>query len=546
MNIPLGTRLIRSATTRTQRFAAQLPAIAAIAGLFLAAGLFAQTTRHVATPAAGGNDANTGTIAAPYATIQRATNLAAPGDTILVGAGTFAGFNIGAGLTAEGLAAAPITIRGTRGGAASELWLTIINIEAPRFNGTTHHARINIDTASYIILEDLEVVGLPDQRVSKAGIRIVMPPDGDDGHITIRRCHVHHNGEWGVFTGHVHHITIEDSLIHDQVDEHGVYLSNSGDDHIVRNNIIHSNSANGLHVNSDESQGGDGVIRNVLVERNTLYNNGGGSAYIDGAGISRTSVGGGSAINFDGVRDSTIQNNVVYDNHASGVSLYRIDGLLPSSNNLVANNTIINAANGRWCLNITDASAGNTVFNNILLNNHPLRGSITISADTLAAGGIVSDHNIVMDRLDPGVDAPRTLAQWQAATGQDAHSTAIAQGSWPAAFISLANFDLHLSPTSAAKDAGIAAFGGRSAPAVDREGHARPTGTAFDIGAYEFAAAPPICAADFNNSGTVSVQDIFDFLNAYFTADPRADHNAGGGISVQDVFDYLADYFVPC
>jgi hypothetical protein len=30
----------------------------------------------------------------------------------------------------------------------------------------------------------------------------------------------------------------------------------------------------------------------------------------------------------------------------------------------------------------------------------------------------------------------------------------------------------------------------------------------------------PVCAADFNQSGIVSVQDIFDFLAAYFAGCP--------------------------
>jgi hypothetical protein len=55
-----------------------------------------------------------------------------------------------------------------------------------------------------------------------------------------------------------------------------------------------------------------------------------------------------------------------------------------------------------------------------------------------------------------------------------------------------------------------------------------------------------VCPADFNGSGAVSVQDIFDFLAAYFNNDPRADFNASGMISVQDLFDYLAAYFAGC
>jgi hypothetical protein len=41
----------------------------------------------------------------------------------------------------------------------------------------------------------------------------------------------------------------------------------------------------------------------------------------------------------------------------------------------------------------------------------------------------------------------------------------------------------------------------------------------------------------------VSVQDIFDFLSGYFSADPCADSNDSGTVSVQDIFDFLSAYF---
>jgi hypothetical protein len=53
------------------------------------------------------------------------------------------------------------------------------------------------------------------------------------------------------------------------------------------------------------------------------------------------------------------------------------------------------------------------------------------------------------------------------------------------------------------------------------------------------------CRGDFNDSGVVSVQDIFDFLNAWFSGDPRADFN-GGGLGVQDIFDFLNAWFLGC
>lgn len=52
------------------------------------------------------------------------------------------------------------------------------------------------------------------------------------------------------------------------------------------------------------------------------------------------------------------------------------------------------------------------------------------------------------------------------------------------------------------------------------------------------------CAhADFNYSGSITVEDVFDFLAAYFSADPTADANNSGAITTQDIFDVLAEYF---
>jgi hypothetical protein len=63
---------------------------------------------------------------------------------------------------------------------------------------------------------------------------------------------------------------------------------------------------------------------------------------------------------------------------------------------------------------------------------------------------------------------------------------------------------------------------------------------AITPGAYASA-----CPADFNADGTLAVQDIFDYLNAWFGGSPTADFN-GGGLSVQDIFDYLNAWFTGC
>jgi len=54
------------------------------------------------------------------------------------------------------------------------------------------------------------------------------------------------------------------------------------------------------------------------------------------------------------------------------------------------------------------------------------------------------------------------------------------------------------------------------------------------------------CPGDFNQNGATTVQDIFDFLAAFFASEPSADLNEVGGVSIQDLFDFLAGYFGGC
>ena len=55
-----------------------------------------------------------------------------------------------------------------------------------------------------------------------------------------------------------------------------------------------------------------------------------------------------------------------------------------------------------------------------------------------------------------------------------------------------------------------------------------------------------VCAADFNCSGTLTINDIFDFLAAWFAGNPAADFNHVNGITIQDIFDFLAAWFAGC
>jgi hypothetical protein len=198
----------------------------------------------------------------------------------------------------------------------------------------------------------------------------------------------------------------------------------------------------------------------------------------------------------DGVQDSRIENNLIYENHSSGISLYQIDAGQPARNNVVVNNTIYIASDGRWALNIQDGSTGNTVRNNILLTDHETRGAIDISADSLT--GFTSDYNVIGPPDDEGLGPPFSR-------GDMFHThTLIADPD--ALFVdwNIGNFELLA--TAIARNAGTSSF----APLFDLAGKPRPIGGAFDIGAYEFGVA---LIGDYNADGTVDAADYSVWRN---------------------------------
>ena len=396
------------------------------------------TTYYVAT---SGNDGNPGTLSQPWKTLQHAADRIVAGDTVRVRAGNYAGANF----ETPGTAARPIVLEAYTGESPA---ITADNPVTP--DG------INLEGASYMTVQGFTVNGR-----TRAGIRAVTC-----NHVTIRNNRMDANGYWGILTGFCDDLLIDHNVTSRSVRQHGIYVGNSGDRPVIRRNFVWGNTGSGIHMNGDESQGGDGIISGAIVEANTINGNG-------------TS---GSGINMDGVQNSVIRNNLLYNNHASGISLYQIDGGGPSTGNRVLNNTVIVASNGRWALNIQDGARNTTLRNNILYNLGSYRGVIDISADSLS--GTTSDYNAVMNRFttDDG-DSILTLAQWRTQTGQDAHSFVATPAQL---FVNVGGNDYHLSPSSPAVDHGVTLA---DVP-TDLAGTTRPQGAAYDVGAYELTGNP--------------------------------------------------------
>lgn len=388
-------------------------------------------TWHVATT---GNDTQAGSSAAPWRTIQRAANAVAPGDTVIIHAGTYVGFTVSTVATQSApikfVADGVVTINGA---------------------ATANRDAVVVYRGAWITIEGLTVTG-----ATRAGIAAL-----ECHHVTVRKNRVDQNGRWGVFSSFCDDLVVENNEVSRSASEHGVYASNSADRPVVRDNIIWGNGMCGVHMNGDINFGGDGVISGAIVERNIIRNNG---------------ALGGSGINGDGVQGAVIRNNVLDGNHASGISLYRIDGGAPSTGNVVVNNTIRMASDARWAVNIQDGSTGNTLRNNILLHPNTSRGAI--HACNTCLPGLVSNYNAVVGRFM--VDGTMLdLAGWRTRTGGDAASFAASDGQL---FTNATAGVLTLRAGSLAIDQGTAT----GAPERDVVGTLRPQGAAIDIGAYEY------------------------------------------------------------
>ncbi len=406
-------------------------------------------TYHVSP---GGDDAADGSAAKPFKTIQRAAEVAGAGDTVLVRPGEFDGFNIE---DKAGTEQAPIVFRGEAGAKVVRPGKTP---KRPPVNTATLNetwARwphgISLQRSSWIVVEGFEVSGMPGEereggkQLHKGGAGIRLEACR---HVTVRRNDAHDNGRWGIFGAFCDDAIVEDNRASGSKSEHGIYLSNSGDRPIIRKNKVFGNFASGIQINADNNFDSedykafakvDGITTGALVAENEITNNG---------------RGGGAAINLDGVSDSVVRDNVLSENHGTGIALFQENGATGSQRNELTGNTITMASDGRWAISMlacqaasgtrctsasepplpswmrppatVSGSTGNRISKNSLLTRSAASGSIrvdtrSLASDAKAGAPFTSNENMVVDRFS--VDAQiLTLAAWRTRTGQDATS----------------------------------------------------------------------------------------------------------------------------
>ncbi len=166
--------------------------------------------------ATNGSDANAGTTAAPWRTMQHAAERVPAGGTVLIRAGTFAGFR----MTRSGTQAAPITFAAYPG-------------ERPVIAGSSTVVNVvSLAGVHDVVLRGLVVEGAAADK-SGAGIRI----DGGSSRVRIEGNLLRENRSYGVSIVDSSDVTVHANEITGNAE--GVYVHRAGSGVIVSDNDIH-------------------------------------------------------------------------------------------------------------------------------------------------------------------------------------------------------------------------------------------------------------------------------------------------------------------
>lgn len=431
-----------------------MKATARIFSTFAFALLFACQTGFCATyhVAPHGSDrAGNGSEEQPWQTLQHAANRVRAGDTVYVQDGSYAPFHI------------------TRSGKPQQRIAFVAKGHDVVVNGAESFdnrlAAVSI-LASYITLEGFTVqVGASTRSRKSRGIRVSGVPNKHVHDVHIRSNQVGNAGWVGITTSYAENVVIEKNRIWGSKDQHGIYVANSADNPVIRDNVSFDNRQAGIQINADPELPGDGIISGAVVSGNILYRNG---------------TGGSAALNLASIRNSRIYNNLIYNNFSQGMASWDDEAgtKYGCKNNLYMHNTIVMPPGARHTVSFRHGSTGNVLKNNILFH---LGGNDSISVDKSSLPGMESDHNLVTT-LEIASGGLLSMDWWRDTTGLDKNSMV---GDPEQTFSDLSKDDYTLRQGSLAIDKGAdLSF----AVTHDIIGVPRPQGSAYDMGAYEYPA----------------------------------------------------------
>jgi hypothetical protein len=474
-----------------------------------------------------GQDANPGTQAAPWRTIQKAARSATPGSTVNVRGGVYSemvdvavsGSSTGGYITFQSFPGETAIIDGTNvaiGSGAHDVllmqdrsYLRWKGFELRNFRtaqsgneingisiyGTSHHIEIvgnklhhietNVTTQSGGNAHGIVVLG-----TSSAQAITDVLIDGNEVY-SLRTG----TSESVTLNGNVTNFKITNNVVHDNnnigIDMAGHYgvCSTTACDQ-VRNGVVSGNRVYNIDSSYNPAYGGnfstgggghgaDGIYvdggRDIIIERNVVTR--------ANIGIEMASEHSGQATSFITVRD-----NVVIESSNFGIAIGGYDTERGITNGCkILNNTLYNNGTLSWGsdIEVQFDTRDNVIKNNVLYGNG--KGYFIHNGYTQNTNNLV-DYNMYF--AISGVSAARFiwkdqsysgLAAYQKSTGNDAHSI------WAnPLFVNEVTQDLHLQATSPAVDRGENAMA--LAGDMDVDGEARSQGGSVEIGADELTS----------------------------------------------------------
>ncbi len=389
----------------------------------------------------GCSDSFAGTSAQPWCTLGHASSKLLPGDTVVVGAGTYnesvtpPSGSINAYINYEGLAGA------------------ILNGNGTAVNGQA----FNIGTQSYLIISGFEITNYKNPRPAGNSVDIY----GTAHDIELSHLTVHDNWNGIIMRDDANQITINDCLVFNS--RYGVGFENTVHDVFISRVTSHSNKE--TYIGSVSSYGnGDGFSDDIgtshlFIRDSVAYDNLDAgfdikAVYFECTNcLSRDNIKYGFRM-WDAGGPYTLIDSVSYGN-----GLFPLQLLATSSTTSLYNSTFISGGGDEGF--VIEGPPISLLMRNCILYGY---------TNQVASGGLGArdeDYNLYFS------------TQGSVGFTIGAHS----KNANPA-FVNAAGHDYHLSLTSPAIDAGL------TLPFIttDFDGHPRPQGPAFEIGAFEFSS----------------------------------------------------------
>jgi hypothetical protein len=293
-------------------------------------------------------------------------------------------------------------------------------IDAP--TSTDAKWMIVLSAAHHVIVEGFALAGANDPKKPPVGPKAGILITGDFPRTSKLAHHIafignfsHHHERWGLHSTDSHTVLLQDNLFAFSAMEHGAYVSDGSDDYVIRRNVFYGSNASGLQCNVDAVSSLERLKEHPALADAGPYaptreyalnliklatERFGANAFPDGRGfnfiiednvMSENGKAGGGAMNLSGVRESLIQNNLIYKNYSSGIvewdngnpydaplvdpgptSEAELTEALPlfgCFGNIIRNNTVFTKTKGRPALMVGNGSFGTRAYNNILVND---------------------------------------------------------------------------------------------------------------------------------------------------------------------------------